>query len=916
MRTFVKPILCVAAIGVAWMPGALCRADDWPHLGLDNGRTRASAEISGNTFAGGAWSYTVPGAKVVSSPAVADGYVVFGAGDGKVRVLGEDGTFIREFTTGDGVDASPAVSGGVLYVPSRDGKLYSRRLANGTVPWTPATLGGQEYSSPVVRDGMVYLGSGFPNKKALAVNTTSGAPAWETPAGAVTDIIYSSPALSDAFAIFGATGGRYYKTTLATGATTPFFTTDGIVNLSSPLIAGDRVYFMPGENDRKLYAADLATGNAIAGFPIVIPDPAGNPAGTVKNTHYAVSSPVAAAGRVIFQIRMDYHVDTDASGSADQYVLREYVVSVNPAGPAVTGQKAVGTLTTTNINDIPELYLCPTPAAFARDGGGTLLAVSSTVEAKLRILDAADVSSELWSAALSAPGRSSPVFANGRIFVGTEAGILHAFLSSANRPPQAPLAGFFPADGATIEDPPPAITWTPSTDPDGDNPSAIVRIDTDGEVLEDWLYEIPVAAGDASAAPPTALNRGEPYTYAIRSRDAKGAWSAWSAPRSFLVDTHPLAPSNLSATAGDGSVALAWTASPPSGVVTYLLHYTDGTSSTDPLSLGNITSTIVADLSNWTTYTFSLIARDADGDESAAVTIQATPVPLIQIGNTRYPTVEAALDAASSGSVVTLGAGTFALSASAVLRPGIALAGVNPRDTVIDAKGLAEGIRIAPSSGAPPLAAAPAPPEIRFVTITGAATGVRVTGVADAVLRNVVLRDNTTAGLAVDAGASASLINATVTGNATGARSAGRLSVRNGHIFANETGLAAAAGGTVASTYNNLYGNTIRDYDGTAAGSGDIARDVLFLSPVTKDFREQENQPIIDAGDPADNFSLEPDPNGGRINIGAYGNTPMAQKSPPSSLPPPATEPPIPGTSGGGGGCFLKSLHKPASGGL
>ena len=37
--------------------------------------------------------------------------------------------------------------------------------------------------------------------------------------------------------------------------------------------------------------------------------------------------------------------------------------------------------------------------------------------------------------------------------------------------------------------------------------------------------------------------------------------------------------------------------------------------------------------------------------------------------------------------------------------------------------------------------------------------------------------------------------------------------------------------------------------------------------------------PCIDAGDPASDYSKEPEPNGGRINMGAFGNTPEASKS-------------------------------------
>ena len=38
--------------------------------------------------------------------------------------------------------------------------------------------------------------------------------------------------------------------------------------------------------------------------------------------------------------------------------------------------------------------------------------------------------------------------------------------------------------------------------------------------------------------------------------------------------------------------------------------------------------------------------------------------------------------------------------------------------------------------------------------------------------------------------------------------------------------------------------------------------------------------PCIDAGDPSSPVGDEPQPNGGRINMGAYGGTPEASKSP------------------------------------
>jgi len=45
---------------------------------------------------------------------------------------------------------------------------------------------------------------------------------------------------------------------------------------------------------------------------------------------------------------------------------------------------------------------------------------------------------------------------------------------------------------------------------------------------------------------------------------------------------------------------------------------------------------------------------------------------------------------------------------------------------------------------------------------------------------------------------------------------------------------------------------------------------------VEGDYHLLPESPCIDAGDPNYDFSLEPQPNGGRVNIGAYGNTPEA----------------------------------------
>lgn len=83
-------------------------------------------------------------------------------------------------------------------------------------------------------------------------------------------------------------------------------------------------------------------------------------------------------------------------------------------------------------------------------------------------------------------------------------------------------------------------------------------------------------------------------------------------------------------------------------------------------------------------------------------------------------------------------------------------------------------------------------------------------------------------------------------------------------------------------------------------GLGNISTDPLFTDPVNHDYHlqstngrwnpsanggagdwveDQSDSPAIDAGDPSSPFKNESTPNGGRVNLGAYGNTIEASKS-------------------------------------
>ncbi len=88
----------------------------------------------------------------------------------------------------------------------------------------------------------------------------------------------------------------------------------------------------------------------------------------------------------------------------------------------------------------------------------------------------------------------------------------------------------------------------------------------------------------------------------------------------------------------------------------------------------------------------------------------------------------------------------------------------------------------------------------------------------------------------------------------------------------------------IDATYSNIQMfDSEGYYDPTAVwpGEGNINKDPLFVSPILRpyDFHLQNTSPSINAGDPFADYSSEPAPNGGRINMGAYGGTEGASSS-------------------------------------
>ena len=481
------------AAGGALLAGALAlvapgaaRADDWGTPGLDGSRSRLSAERSGAKFTDGHWSYR-PGttARAVASPVVAEGYAVSVDVDGTVNVVrAETGALAWTAAAGAPVQGTPAISHGRLYVPTLGNKVVAFALADGSPLWT-VDVGGMTMSSPAPVGGDVVFAAGFPQHRVVRLDGATGAVVWQS-AAVIDQPGNSSPAISGGLVVVGSNGGHYFAFDVATGASRWDYQADGVVHLASPLVAGGHVYMAGGDDSDRVHAVDAATGTALPGWPVSLPAPPPDLPGTALDRHRAVSSFAAAGGNVVVETRLDDMIDSDGDGVPDQYLSRETVVALDASSGAVAWQRAVGRGVFTDPNDVPKLFLCPTPAAFGTDGGTPLVAVASSLASKVSILDAASGADD---GDLTVAGRAlaSPVMANGRLITVAESNVVEGQLSSVNHPPTTPVlaASPRPLDAADV-----TLRWSAAMDLDGEQATYELRIDSDGEVLESYAQQI------------------------------------------------------------------------------------------------------------------------------------------------------------------------------------------------------------------------------------------------------------------------------------------------------------------------------------------------------------------------------------------------------------------------------------------
>jgi parallel beta-helix repeat protein len=276
----------------------------------------------------------------------------------------------------------------------------------------------------------------------------------------------------------------------------------------------------------------------------------------------------------------------------------------------------------------------------------------------------------------------------------------------------------------------------------------------------------------------------------------------------------------------------------------------------------------------------------------------------------RYASIQEAIDEALDGQELVLCEGAY-FEDVRLKGKGLTLRSTDPADTAVvestiisgtaravtfadseDVNCVVSGLTIADANEG--MYCAGASPTITSCRIVGnTLAGILLWGGSNPRITNCLIADNPGAGVRMEPdlqGRTAyysypDIINCTIVGNLDAGVLTGRPTIANSIIYFNGSQIV---GESATVTYSDVQGGFV--------GEGNIDTDPLFADlgagdyhlesqtgrwdPVSRSLVTDEvTSPCIDAGDPGAMVGDEPEPNGGRVNMGAYGGTREASKS-------------------------------------
>jgi len=353
---------------------------------------------------------------------------------------GSYGGIAWRLQTGGPVRSSPVVSQGVVYVGSTDGKVYAIDAARGTVRWR-YDAGSAVSATPALAGGMVVVAAWDGSVHGIA--RTTGKRVWRVGTGANARLAWgyesgdnwtSSATIAGGTIFVGSGDGGLYALDLATGHTRWRATTRGRIR-SSAAVTADQV--IVGSFDGSVYSFDRASGRERWRFATDGTRFASDTFGFDRKS--IQSSPAVAGELVLVGARDGFFYALDLATGMERWRADHQVSWVN-CSPAVTdGVAYVGT---SDGQFLQALDLATGTQRWRADTIGVIwgspsvagnVVYTPTTRGSLYAIDRA-TGRELWRARFGGGSFSSPTIAGDRLFIGNEDGGVYALDLSAPAP--------------------------------------------------------------------------------------------------------------------------------------------------------------------------------------------------------------------------------------------------------------------------------------------------------------------------------------------------------------------------------------------------------------------------------------------------------------------------------------------------
>ena len=273
---------------------ASATSTNWPSLGFDTQNTRdntteTALSPTSVSHLHLAWKFRTPFV-VKSSPLVNNGTAYISAYDSAGHLYALDaktGTQRWSLAFGGAVTETPVINNGVLYAGAETAigsvtSMFAVNATTGTILWQTATKGHNDYTAPLVVNGIVY--ASFDDGNLYAFNTTTGKIVWSASIGNE----YSAVAVVNNVLYVGSSNGYLNALNAQTGRT--LWSVVGPTNATSsltPVVVNSTVYIASqdeGTNQGYVAAYSLSSHKQIWN----------------KLFKYAVGNSLAVAGTTLY----------------------------------------------------------------------------------------------------------------------------------------------------------------------------------------------------------------------------------------------------------------------------------------------------------------------------------------------------------------------------------------------------------------------------------------------------------------------------------------------------------------------------------------------------------------------------------------------------------------------------------------